>query len=149
MTYSRSSSGLPNDESRRPSFESTWLKILSCGSSLLVLAALTGCGAKSPGDANANDPPRHQVSVAITDRGCDLPQVTTPAGKTKFTITNQSAIPLEWEILDGVIVVEEVENILPGTKKDFKTTLKAGTYQMLCGKKTVKERSSLIVTAQP
>jgi iron uptake system component EfeO len=137
MTYSHSSNSSPP--------RLNWLNLLS----LLAIATLTSCGTKSEAEVNSNEPPRTQIAVAITERGCDVPKITTTAGKTKFTITNQASMPLEWEILDGVKVVEEVENILPGTKKDLKTTLDVGNYQMLCGKKTVKERSPLIVTAKP
>jgi iron uptake system component EfeO len=89
--------------------------LLAWGWGLLALLALAGCSQEST--ANPNNPPRQQISIAITDRGCDLPEVTTPAGKTKFTIANRGTVPLEWEILNGVMVVEEIENILPGTKK--------------------------------
>jgi iron uptake system component EfeO len=137
MTHSHSRHGSPP--------KSSWLYRLS----LLAIFTLTSCGTKSEAEVNSNEPPRTQIAVAITERGCDVPKITTTAGKTKFTITNQASMPLEWEILDGVKVVEEVENILPGMKKDLKTTLDVGNYQMLCGKKTVKERSPLIVTAKP
>lgn len=36
------------------------------------------------------------------------------AGKTQFIIQNHSQKALEWEILKGVMVVEERENIAPG-----------------------------------
>ena len=137
MTHSSSDHGFPP--------KSSWLYLLS----LLAVAGLTSCSGKSEAEVKPNEPPRTQIAVAITDRGCDVPKITTTAGKTQFTLTNQGSASLEWEILDGVKVVEEVENILPGMKKNFKTTLAAGNYQMLCGKKTSKERSQLDVTAKP
>jgi iron uptake system component EfeO len=140
MTYSHSGHGCPPT--------SNWLSYLLSCCCLLAVSTLTGCGNKSDAEINTG-PPRTQIAVAITEQGCDVPKITTTAGKTNFTITNQASTPLEWEILDGVKVVEEVENILPGMKKDLKTTLDVGNYQMLCGKKTVKARSLLIVTAKP
>ncbi len=60
--------------------------------------------------------------------------LTVPAGKTTFKIKNQqSRGPLEWEILDGVMVVEERENIIPGFVQTLTATLKPGQYQMTCG----------------
>jgi iron uptake system component EfeO len=59
--------------------------------------------------------------------------VTVPEGKTTFKIKNASARVLEWEILDGVMVVEERENIVPGFVMSLTATLKAGQYQMTCG----------------
>ena len=41
-----------------------------------------------------------------------------PAGRRTFRIVNPSDRPLEWEILDGVMVVAERENIAPGINSD-------------------------------
>jgi iron uptake system component EfeO len=73
------------------------------------------------------------VLVTITDKGCEPNVLTVPAGKTTFRIRNQSRRALEWEILDGVMVVEERENIIPGFVQSLTATLKAGQYQMTCG----------------
>jgi iron uptake system EfeUOB component EfeO/EfeM len=40
---------------------------------------------------------------------------------------------VEWEILEGVMVVEEKENIAPGFVQKLKANLKAGQYDMTCG----------------
>ena len=56
-----------------------------------------------------------------------------PQGKTTFQIRNDSQRALEWEILKGVMVVDERENILPGFTQTLTTTLDAGDYQMTCG----------------
>jgi iron uptake system component EfeO len=61
--------------------------------------------------AQAADIP--QVKVTVNDKQCEPMKVTVKAGKTQF-IQNHSQKALEWEILKGVMVVEERENIAPG-----------------------------------
>ena len=85
-----------------------------------------------PGIAAAQDASQ-PVAVTITDKGCEPNALSVPAGKTTFKIKNQSKRVVEWEILDGVMVVEERENILPGFVQSLTANLKAGQYQMTCG----------------
>ena len=72
-------------------------------------------------------------AITITDRGCEPNTLSVPSGKTMFKIKNASRRAVEWEILDGVMVVEERENIIPGFVQSLSATLKAGQYQMTCG----------------
>jgi len=92
--------------------------------------AFCGWGGWGSAAAQTASPP---VLVTITDKGCEPNVLTVPAGKTTFRIRNQSRRALEWEILDGVMVVEERENIIPGFVQSLTATLKAGQYQMTCG----------------
>jgi iron uptake system component EfeO len=55
--------------------------------------------------------------VTVTDKQCEPMNVTVKAGKTQFIIQNHSQKALEWEILKGVMVVEERENIAPALRK--------------------------------
>ena len=73
------------------------------------------------------------VAVAVTDTACEPAALTVPAGKTTFIINNKSSRPLEFEILKGVLVVEERENIAPGFTQKLTTTLEAGDYDIICG----------------
>lgn len=73
------------------------------------------------------------VSVTVTDKGCEPALLTVSAGKTTFSIRNASRRALEWEILKGVEVVAERENISPGFVLPLTATLAAGDYQMTCG----------------
>ena len=73
------------------------------------------------------------VSVVITDKGCEPAAVTVNAGKSVFKIKNASRRAVEWEILKGVNVVEERENIIPGFVQTLTATLDAGDYTMTCG----------------
>lgn len=83
------------------------------------------------GVAVAADPQKFEV--AITDKGCEPNAVAIGAGDVSFKISNRSNRATEWEILSGVNVVFERENILPGFSQDLKTTLLPGSYQMTCG----------------
>ena len=93
----------------------------------LMLAAL------SPLAAHAADKPAPPVSITVTDKGCVPSSLSVPAGKSLFRIENESHRALEWEILRGVSVVAERENILPGFTQPLSVTLAAGEYSMTCG----------------
>jgi iron uptake system component EfeO len=93
------------------------------------LAGLTLCGQGIAATPDVSQP----VAITITGKGCEPNAVTVPEGKSTFKIKNASARVLEWEILDGVMVVEERENIVPGFVMTLTATLKAGQYQMTCG----------------
>jgi iron uptake system component EfeO len=111
---------------------------------LLFSKSLTGCPhlrtafvmpllvGVAPGFVAAQDASQ-PVSVVITDKGCEPNILSVPAGKTTFRIKNQSRRAVEWEILDGVMVVEERENIVPGFVQSLTANLEAGQYQMTCG----------------
>lgn len=74
-----------------------------------------------------------QVNIVVNDKQCDPMNVTVKAGKTQFVIQNHSQKALEWEILKGVMVVAERENIAPGFTQKLTATLQAGEYEMTCG----------------
>ncbi|MGI4811953.1 MAG: iron uptake system protein EfeO [Janthinobacterium lividum] len=73
------------------------------------------------------------VTVNIGARGCTPATLSVPAGSSTFAIHNTSDRAVEWEILDGVMVLEERENIAPGFTQTLSTTLTPGTYAMTCG----------------
>ncbi|POT57779.1 ferrous iron transporter [Citrobacter amalonaticus] len=81
--------------------------------------------------AQAADIP--QVKVTVTDKQCEPMNITVNAGKTQFIIQNHSQKALEWEILKGVMVVEERENIAPGFSQKMTASLQPGEYDMTCG----------------
>jgi iron uptake system component EfeO len=91
----------------------------------------------------ASDP---GIAISISDTACTPSTVTVAAGSHRFSITNTSARVTEWEILDGVMVLVERENILPGTSIGLTPTLKPGIYQMTCGL-LANPRGTLTVTA--
>ncbi len=86
------------------------------------------------------------IKVTVGDRTCDPNDLTVPAGRTTFEIFNASKRTLEWEILDGVMVVDERENITPGLRSTMTVRLKPGRYEITCGLLS-NPRGSLTVTA--
>jgi iron uptake system component EfeO len=87
----------------------------------------------SPSALAAPGPGSEPVLVVVSDKGCEPEELTVAAGKITFKIRNQSARVVEWEILNGVTVVDERENILPGFVQSLTAELDAGVYQMTCG----------------
>lgn len=84
--------------------------------------------------------------VVVGERACDPNDIVVAAGRTTFEIHNASNRMLEWEILDGVMVVEERENIAPGLRATLTARLKPGRYQITCGLLS-NPRGTLTVTA--
>ena len=97
----------------------------------LFLAAfgLTSVLAGRPALALDADP----VVVTVTDKGCEPATLDVTPGKTLFQVRNASRRAMEWEILQGVSVVEERENIVPGFQVKLTAALEPGEYQMTCG----------------
>jgi iron uptake system component EfeO len=89
-----------------------------------LLVALLGAGAAQAADL---------VRITVTQSGCEPAAVTVPSGPASFEITNASNRAVEWEILSGVRVVAERENILPGFKQVLSVRLEAGRYELTCG----------------
>ena len=101
------------------------------GAGLLVLL---GAGAFWFAARKAATPPAaDEIAVTVTDATCDPATLEVPAGKRTFRIHNASDRPLEWEILDGVMVVAERENIAPGFNATLTERLDPGTYEITCG----------------
>jgi len=71
--------------------------------------------------------------VAITEKSCEPNALTVAAGRHVFQIENRSDRAVEWEILDGVMVLEERENIAPGFTQTLATRLEPGDYAITCG----------------
>ena len=71
--------------------------------------------------------------MAVNDEKCEPMELTVPSGEVVFNIKNNSSRKLEWEILKGVMVVDERENIAPGLADKMTVTLLPGEYEMTCG----------------
>lgn len=110
------------------------LRLALSASALLVVAGLAAfwyaAGAAKKAPAKIVD---NLVTVTIRDKVCTPNAISVPAGRTTFTIVNQSDRALEWEILDGVMVVEERENIAPGYSQNMTVMLHPGEYAITCG----------------
>jgi iron uptake system component EfeO len=85
--------------------------------------------------------------VTITAAGCQPAALTVPPGTSTFRIKNESAQSVEWEILNGVMVVDERENIIPGLSASLTTTLGPGQYQVTCGLRSNPKGTLLVADA--
>ena len=75
----------------------------------------------------------NEIAVTIHSHACEPNALTVPAGHASFRIINRSDRAVEWEILDGVLVVEERENIAPGLSQVINANLLPGDYAITCG----------------
>ncbi len=87
-----------------------------------------------------------EVLVTIHPHSCEPNALSVPAGRASFRIVNRSDRAVEWEILDGVLVVEERENIAPGLSQVINAKLSPGDYTITCGLLS-NPRGTLHVTA--
>jgi len=74
-----------------------------------------------------------EIAVTIHSHSCEPNALTVPAGRAIFRIINRSDRAVEWEILDGVLVIEERENIAPGLSQVINANLQPGDYAITCG----------------
>ena len=119
--------------------------------SVMLALGLTACqppeaeksapAASGASSANADG----TVNVGVNDTACEPMELTVPSGQVVFNIKNNSGRKLEWEILKGVMVVDERENIAPGLSDKMTVTLLPGEYEMTCGLLT-NPRGKLVVT---
>jgi uncharacterized cupredoxin-like copper-binding protein len=110
---------------------------------VLGAACTSDDGGESSGDG---------ISATLTDFAIDLGATSAPAGPVTFDITNGGATVHEFEVLrtdtgadalpvdsgvvqtsaDGIEIVDEVEEIAPGTSAGLSVELQAGTYVVIC-----------------
>lgn len=125
---------------------SRFMRVIVAASALLVVAGLFAFWYASK--QAQKTPPKaadSRVTVTIKNKVCEPNNITVPAGYTSFTIINQSERALEWEILDGVMVVEERENIAPGFSQTMTVKLQPGQFDITCGLLS-NPRGTLLVT---
>jgi iron uptake system EfeUOB component EfeO/EfeM len=80
-----------------------------------------------------HEKPGNTTAVAVSSKACEPNALSVAAGDRTFEIANTSERPVEWEILEGVMVLAERENIAPGFKQTLKVRLAPGTYEITCG----------------
>lgn len=85
------------------------------------------------------------LRVNVGAQACEPNAITVPAGRTTFEIENTSDRVVEWEILSGVMVMAERENIAPGFRQTLTANLAPGTYEITCGLLS-NPRGTLLVT---
>jgi uncharacterized cupredoxin-like copper-binding protein len=78
------------------------------------------------------------VKVAAGDSSCDVATTTFEPGKIRFDVTNTGKDVTEVYVYgksgDGDFdkVIGEVENIAPGTSRDFPVSVSGGEYEVAC-----------------
>lgn len=108
--------------------------VLYAGIAGAVVLMLAGGGAfwyaaqRNAGKATGAD-----MVVRVGATSCQPNEITVPGGRRSFEIVNESDRPIEWEILDGVMVVAERENIAPGFRQILTAQLAPGDYEITCG----------------
>lgn len=103
------------------------------GAAALAIAGAAAFTVASQRKAETERGVKPDQVVTITATACEPMQITVPGGRRLFEIVNASDRPIEWEILDGVMVVAERENIAPGFRQTLSAQLRPGTYEMACG----------------
>ncbi|CAM3212220.1 Iron uptake system EfeUOB, component EfeO/EfeM [Paracoccus aminovorans] len=111
-----------------------------------VLAAAGGAAFWYASQKNAGSPGTADQLVTVNATTCAPNAITVPGGRRSFEIVNASDRPIEWEILDGVMVVAERENIAPGFRATLEVQLQPGDYAITCGLLS-NPRGTLTVTA--
>jgi iron uptake system component EfeO len=100
---------------------------------LVIVAGIAFYVASQAAKRSASGTAENALTVTITDATCDPNEITVSAGRVAFEIVNKSSRTVEWEILDGVYVVEERENITPGPSRAMTVKLLPGDYDITCG----------------
>ncbi|MBC3272057.1 iron uptake system protein EfeO [Pseudomonas sp. SWRI81] len=109
------------------------LRLALAGSVLLMIAAGGLFWYASKMAAAKRQHNHDEIVVNIHPHSCEPNALTVPAGRASFRIVNRSERAVEWEILDGVLVVEERENIAPGLSQVINANLQPGDYAITCG----------------
>ena len=96
--------------------------------------ALAGCAAKDSATPESATPSGAEVTVNATDTACELSAAEGTTGATTCAVTNNGTKVTELYVYgkDGS-VLDEVENISPGLKRDLVVNLtEPGTYKLAC-----------------
>lgn len=120
------------------------MRLAIVGAALLVLVAAATFYYATVA-ARRSAPGTDGLTVTITGKTCEPAEISVPAGLSTFRIVNRSDRAVEWEILDGVLVVAERENIAPGITQTLQAKLAPGSYEITCGLLS-NPRGRLVVT---
>jgi len=109
----------------------TLMRLAAAGAGVLMVAAAAAFyyASQMTQPQTAGDVYRVEVGA----RACEPNAITVAAGRNTFEIHNTSDRPVEWEILSGVLVVAERENIAPGFHQTLTANLAPGSYEITCG----------------
>lgn len=105
------------------------LRAALCAGAVGLLAVFaTACGSSEDVPAGAK-----QISIKLTDAGCEPHDAKASAGPIEFEIENGGTGKVtEMEVMDGETVLGEQENVTEGLNGGFSLTLGAGEYTIYC-----------------
>lgn len=106
-------------------------KLLTIFTCIIFSLVFLGCDNKKNNTGKTKEIPT--ATVKILPHACEPMELTVVSGKTKFIIDNKSGKAVEWEILKGIRIIDERENILPNFKREMTVFLDPGDYEMTCG----------------
>ena len=119
------------------------LAVLTAGA---VVGTLSGCSEK-------NDSSTPGVAVDAGDDTCAVEKTTFDAGPITFDVTNSGSDVTEVYVYgekDGHFsqIVDEVENIGPGTSRELDVDLEAGRYHVTCKPGMVGDGIATMITVK-
>ena len=123
------------------------MRTLVLGAIGLLVVIVAGLGVVFVTMRQAPKPAGDAVTIEISDTACTPNEANVAAGAPTFSIKNASNRAVEWEILNGVMVVAERENIAPGFTVALTPRLEPGTYEMTCGLLSNPRGKLTVVTA--
>lgn len=109
-----------------------------------LMMVVSACSAASP------SPTTTAITATLKEYSIELSAVTAPAGSVTFTVTNGGTMIHEFVVMqtdvqaadlplandevteDDYTVVDEAEDVEPGTSKTLTVTLDAGHYVFIC-----------------
>ena len=122
----------------------------------LVLAPLAvlalAASACSSGSDGGTEPAGDAIAATLQDSSIELAAPSAPAGNVSFDIRNDGSTVHEFEVLrtdapadelpvdsgvvqtsaDGIEIVDEIEEIAPGTNAELSVDVEAGPYVIIC-----------------
>jgi iron uptake system component EfeO len=98
---------------------------------LAIAVSASGCGSSGSGSGEQT------YDVRAGDKTCDVEKTRLPAGVVVFKVENTGSDVTEVYVYgqqagEFTRIVGEVENIGPGTSRDFTVSLPRGAYQVAC-----------------
>jgi len=100
---------------------------------VLAVISLLAAACVSQPAAGGSSAANGDVSVTLTDAGCQPSPKSSPAGVVNFKISNSNANGVtEAELLSGGKMLGEQEKLSPGLSGGFSLRLDNGSYQIYC-----------------
>lgn len=97
----------------------------------VTLAAVTVAGAVT--SCTSKDTAGQRVAVSSLDSGCEVDATQFEAGTITVEVTNKGDQVTEiYVYAEGDEIKGEVENVGPGTTRDFTVDLSPGQYEIVC-----------------